>query len=255
LPVGLSTIGDLLRYSDPNWLLMLARGLSFILWGIVVSLAIGIIGGLLFQSRAAQHWIEIIASLMGLYGAWLLTEPDPSGLGEAQYATARKLVRAALVVAPASNGLQAMGSMPGMPHELGVGLGIIALGAGVFGVIGEFAKFVYLEKLALRVPHDGLARRARLLRWGFAITLGATVLIGGIMGLMYAFGTQPRAGSNAFMGIARGIAGLAFLVLWVMTIFFYIRMRRALREQVAMAQQVWGQATARAADSSMPTTG
>ncbi|WP_428938360.1 hypothetical protein [Fontivita pretiosa] len=255
-PVGLSTIGDLLRYSDPNWLLMLARGVSFILWGILVALVIGLLGGLLFQTSAAQQWVQIVASLLGLYGAWLLTEPDPSGLGEAQYAMARKLVRVALLVGLGGSVLQAMGATPGVPREIGFGLGVVAIGATVFGVVGEFAKFVYLGKLALRVPHDQLARRARVLCWGYGLTLGASVLIGGIMGLLLAAGPAPARPGAAFIGItcAAAIVGLAYLVFGVMTLLFYIRMRRTLREQVELARQVWGQATAAAADQQTPAT-
>jgi len=254
-PVGLSTIGDLLRYSDPNWLLMLVRGISFILWGILVALIVGLVGGVLFRTQAAQHWVQIVASLLGLYGAWLLTEPDPSGLGEAQYAIARKLVRVALMVGLGGSVLQAMGATPGVPREIGFGLGIVAIGAAAFGVVGEFAKFVYLGKLAQRIPHDQLAQRARVLCWGYGLTMGASVLIGGIVGLLL-IGRPAARTSPVFMGIACAVAivGLAYLVFAVMTFFFYIRMRRTLLEQVELARQVWGQATARAADQRTPAT-
>jgi hypothetical protein len=224
--------------------------MSFILWGIVVAIVVGIAGGLLFESPEVQSWLSIVAGALGVYGAWLLIEPDPSGLGEAQYATSRKLVRVALLVGVGGSVLDAMAeSLPGsLPRALIVGIVVIAAAAGIFGVVGEFAKFIYLEKLAKRMPDGKLAARARVLRWGFGITLGVLAVLGSILtiivalkGGIRAMGATPGAVFGALGGFM-AVAAIAFIVFGVMTLFFYIRMRRALFEQHAMAQQAWGSA-------------
>ena len=153
-PVGLSTIGDLLRYSDPSWLLKLARGLSFILWGIVVAIVVTVAGGMLLRNESAQAWVGIIGGALGLYGAWLLTSPDPSGLGEARSATSRKLVRIAMLVGVGGAVGQAMaqslsGAMPGSVILVST---FVAMLVSLFRAVGEFAKFFYLEKLACESP-------------------------------------------------------------------------------------------------------
>lgn len=245
-PVGLSTVGDLLRYSDPAWLLKLRDGMSFILWGILVAIIVSIAGAALRAALGAgdglQEWVGVIAGLLGVYGAWLLTEPDPSGLGEAQYATSRKLVRVALLVGLAGNVMSAIAATIPVPGAVRFGVGLLVMGASLFGVVGEFAKFIYLEKLALRVPDDALAARARLLRWGYGLTLAALVVVGILAMILARVGgpTQGGRGGMAALGCFGGIVGIAFLVFGIMTLLFYFRMRRTLIAQEAAARAVWG---------------
>jgi FtsH-binding integral membrane protein len=241
-PVGLSIHGDLLRYSDPQWLEMLVKGLTFILWGIVVVIVVNVLGGLV-RTPIPPSWIGIFAGLLAVYGAWLVTEPDPSGLGEAQYATSRKLVRAALLVGLGHQVLEAISNTFVLPEWLRPTLVIIGIAAGLAGVVGEFAKFVYLEKLALRLPNDQLARRARVIRFGLGITLAALVVFAGIAAIAGP-GTGPPATRGPLVGLVcvAGLALLCFLIFGIMALIFYIRMRRALIEQTSISRQVWGAA-------------
>ena len=113
-------------------------------------------------------------------------------------------------------------------------------------MVGEFAKFIYLEKLALRVPDDALAARARLLRWGYGLTLAAAVLIGAAALIVGLSGGPPGGGGLMVLGCFGGIIGLSFLVFGIMTLFFYFRMRRTLIAQEAAARAVWGKPQAQA---------
>ena len=82
-PIGLSTHGDLLRFADPTWVEKLALGVKWMLWGIVVSIGVGILGSCPGRATAGgpaiQQVFGLLGSLVGLYGAWLLTSPDPAG--------------------------------------------------------------------------------------------------------------------------------------------------------------------------------
>lgn len=239
-PVGFSTVGDLLRYSDPAWLTILTRGMSYILWGILVSILVAVVT-IPLRSELLNAWLSIAGGLLGVAGAWLLTEPDPSGLGEDQYATSRKLVRVALVVGLGGELVAALTQTLPIPEALQFVLTLAVGLAGLFGVVGEFAKFIYLEKLARRVPDVSLAERARLLRWGYGLTLAAAVIMGLIVAVFAASGGGPGRGIAA-IGCFGAIIGIAFLVFGIMTLFFYIRMRRTLIAQEAAARQIWGTA-------------
>src|SRR4051794_16734250 len=114
-PVGLSIHGDLLQFSDPGWVAGLARGAGLAFWGILISVGVGFVAGVV--GRVVGTWVAYLAAFAGdlvyLYGAWLLTEPDPSGLGEDRYGTARKTIRVALVVGLVQRLLQAGGGVGG----------------------------------------------------------------------------------------------------------------------------------------------
>jgi hypothetical protein len=239
-PVGLSIHGDLLRYSDPEWLLKLARGLSFILWGILVAIVVGIVGGFVSNDPALHHWLGIFGGAMGFYGAWLLTEPDPSGLGEAQYATSRKLVRVALAVGLGGSLLEALTATLQVPQEASGMFALVAVLAGIVAVVGEFAKFIYLEKLARRIPDEALARRARVLRWGYGMTLAVLAVVGAAVTLLAARGNRGAALGGAACLVLPIV--IAYIVFAVMTLFFYIKMRKALFIQNATARVVWSSA-------------
>ena len=173
-PAGLSTWGDLLRFSDPLWLSGLRRGTALVLWDVLVTILVAIAGVLLaeFSGPGTLEWIMLFGGLLGVGGAWLLTEPDPSGLGERQYAKVRKITRVALFVGVAASLTEALLATFGAPEMLAGTIGGAIVAAQLFGLVGEFAMFYYLEKLALRVPDEKLrsgrgssAGRSRS-RWG-----------------------------------------------------------------------------------------
>lgn len=184
--IGLSTRGDLLRFADPAWVEKLALGMKYILWGIVVSIIVGGLGGCLgsftTNPEAVVTAFGIVGGLLGLYGAWILTSPDPSRVGEDKHVTARKVVRIGLLFGVASQLLTvAFHGMANPPFLLVMLLVIGGTAAGLVSVAGEFAKFLYLEKLAERIPDHKLAGNARFLRWAFSIGLGCMVIFGGLM--------------------------------------------------------------------------
>lgn len=98
--VGLSTRGDLLRFADPTWVETVARGLKIILWMILVGFIAGAAAAALSATgnRAAAIPASLVAAIGSFYGVWLMTEPDPSGIGEDPNVTARKVVRFTLVL-------------------------------------------------------------------------------------------------------------------------------------------------------------
>lgn len=102
-PVGLVVHGTLLKYSNPKWVWGLKRGVSLIIWGIIIMIFAMVAGFVLAATVSPQAlvlmgvaWVLLYA--MMLMGWWLLTEQDPSGLGEDDYDTSRKIIRITLVI-------------------------------------------------------------------------------------------------------------------------------------------------------------
>lgn len=245
-PVGLSVQGDLLRFADPDWLEKLARGISFILWGLAVSVLCQA-GAVVLASLVHPGVGKIIAfagTLLAFYGAWLLTEPDPGGLGEEQYVTARKVVRVGLLVGLVC----ALASIPLGSGRLSapatIALGSAAALGGLAGVAGEFAKLVYLGQLAQRIPDQRLARRARFLRWAYGISYAAMVVGAASVGV--AAGTAGPTGPGTSL-VAAGcfmlVVTLALLAFLLMFLRLQYRFGKAFREQARLARETWAKAS------------
>jgi hypothetical protein len=150
--------------------------------------------------------------------------------------------------------------------------------AGLIGAVGEFAKFFYLEKLALRIPDAKLASHARYIRWGLVVALAALIVVGAIMAAVafragvpgFAAGWPPPApasmratgatsmpvpspvavggrGAGGFMAGAClvGVAGLAYLVFAIAALVLQWRLGRRFREQAELARRTWAGAANR----------
>jgi hypothetical protein len=267
-PIGLSTHGDLLRFSDPEWVEKLAVGIKYMVWGVVIMLALGIAGGCLIGRVGASpvflQGVMVLGGLIGVYGAWLLTDPDPSRIAEDRYITTRKIVRFALLVGVLSQVIRlAAKALPPMPAALFTLLIIAGVLTELIGVVGEFAKFSYLGMLADRVPAPNLARWARFLRWALA----ACTVLGAIYGaVMTLFGTwtgggtgpasssAPVSATQAAVGSTSpgsimptvclvGVLGMAVLAFGVMAFILYVRVGRRFREQADLARATWAAAS------------
>src|SRR5687767_5429673 len=90
--VGLSIKGDLLRYADPQWLRRVQVGLWLMFAGVICSIAMRLTSSWLFflLPREIAPLVYFGLGLIAVAGVWLVTSPDPAGLAEEQYVTARK---------------------------------------------------------------------------------------------------------------------------------------------------------------------
>ncbi len=251
-PVGLSTYGDLLRYADPAWVEKLALGMSVILWGIVL----GFVGGCLSRlagtsggtdAAAVRNLIAAGGQFVGIIGAWILTSPDPSGIGEDRCVNARRVVRIGLIFGLCSRLLWII--YPGVPT---VSLIIVATIFDLVAAIGTYAQYLYIEKLAERVPDRNLVGLAEFLRWGYSIAIVGLALLGGIAAVWYlnqpaAGGAAPGSGvvgvpvNSTATTIGAGVCffGLAVLVFSILCIILYIRAMKAFRQQAELARRTW----------------
>jgi heme/copper-type cytochrome/quinol oxidase subunit 2 len=282
--VGLSTYGDLLCYSDPVWLAKLRSGVSLILWGVlvmVVTVVLVVVVAIVLGARAAaraggtappatgpggmQAVLISLAPLAGyalmVAGSWLLTEPDPSGLGEDQYGTARKLIRVMLGIGVLNYLISAGMTMGPVPLSAYLGLHSLNFLCQVAGMVGTLAQLQYLKKLAARIPDDALAGRAQTIMWGYGVSYGIVMACGFISILILRPGMAPviTPGAGAGMGVMGAlavvgcftfIAGIAALVFGIMYLFMLERYRRAFTDQAKAAQATWAANTAPASGAS-----
>ena len=72
-PIGLSTRGTLLQYSDPAWISKVGRGLTIILWMMLVAIISGLLGATMGGNTLVQLF-QLVAAAIGFYGVWLITE-------------------------------------------------------------------------------------------------------------------------------------------------------------------------------------
>lgn len=162
-PVGESLRGDLLQFSNPAWLARLASGMGWIVvacilsmvlfWSmnILVRLWIGATNPSLFQ---AIFWVTTSAiGLARTVGIWKVTLPEPRLLDARQGPDARAIARVLLVGAFALTWTTApLTAIPRLQSAL-LGLAYIAMHA-----VGWVMLYVYLARLARRVPASGLVR-------------------------------------------------------------------------------------------------
>lgn len=238
-PIGLSTQGDLLRFADPDWLFKIALGLKIILWMILVKIVIGV-SSILIGDAVLAGLLWLSASCASFVGVWLMTEPDPSGIGEDPNLTARRIIRIALFLGIGGEALRMIADYSMTPGATATLLGILGVSAVLISLAGEFAKFVYYARLAARVPDDHSVRRANFLRWAYTITFGFLFVGGMVFGL--SFGAAPVFRPTSVFICAMTSAGIAFIVFSFTTLILLFRLRRAIADQALLARRTWAAA-------------
>jgi hypothetical protein len=240
-PVEFSTRGDLLHFSDPAWVSDLQTGIWCILLGIIM-IVMGVVAGMLIRMQNIRVDLSVAATIFSagaailhFYGAWLLTAPDPSGLGEDRYGTSRKLIRITLMFGILHHVVALLTMSHALSpnvHALTVAVGWVALLASVAGI---FAMLNYLGKLARRIPDEDLAVRAERLVVAFAIPLSIMAFFG-----LIAFASDGEFASIMMLfGCVVVLCLLAFLVIGSWYLAFLANLAGAFAIQVEIAEQAW----------------
>jgi hypothetical protein len=177
------SLSEPLRNAPGGWLRMLARGawitfagaaIFVIGRGAAVPLTIELLGNGVFSFLL---YAAAIGKLIMIVGSWILTEPNPTGIGEDRYGSAREFVRAALTIALVDMFLGYVA--PGlkmMPRSPWVRFGIKTT-TGLLAASGQVVLLYYLGSLALRIPSVWLARLADFLKVTMGMALVAYVLL------------------------------------------------------------------------------
>ncbi len=260
--IALSIHGDLLRFSDPVWVDRLAKGLLWIITGLIASVVFSILVGIVSAVVAgpgrtvSMRSLVLVGGLVGValglvtvLGAWWLTTPDPGQTETEPPITARRLARWCITAQVASSSLQMMG-IPGGGMAFGIPgvvttplqeiLMVAGMGMGIVVLIGDVAALIYLRQLALRIPRASLAKQTRIVMWGYA-SAQAMAMIFGIIVIRLMLSIAPGTlfvVPNMVIGIG-GCVGLALLVfsIWALVLLFLYRV--ALQRAAAKARATW----------------
>lgn len=250
--VAISLEGDLLRYADPRWVERLGRGSRFILNGLSAALLFAIATAILIvgprggaagttsvavDALAAICEVALLIGLVTAYcGSWMMTSPDPTRGGEDRYATSRKLVRIALLIGLANTAVQAGLEAISKPGAVDTLVSLIDTLANLAALVGWLAYLRYLAKLALRIPDEGLSKRARLLFGAFLLVPLAGGFLAVMAGLLVAFGPGGGAGGLGVCLVFTFV--MIMLVLVLLALRLQHRIGQACREQARLARQV-----------------
>lgn len=209
--IDFSVQGDLLQFSPVDWLKTLSQGARLVVVGILLAIVGGIVASIIDSVASTGEWIQqavgTIAFIVMTVGWWRLTEPDPSGLGEDRYGTARKLIRIGVMTGIVEHSLDIVIALADVQSRSTLlPLQLLSLALNLMSVIALFAQLVYLRKLMFRVPNLQLAKQAKTLIWAFAIGLPVSILLIFI---------AAAAGSALFFG-------LGFLAWLLVVVVMYI---------------------------------
>lgn len=190
-PVERSMRGNLLIHSAPDYLKQLHQGVFLIQASIALSFVFTILtivvsfftafgmggggggggaGGAMVPGAGGTaatvvlEWATSLTSIIGLWGWWLFSSPDPAFSGRDDGSQARQVVRITLVINAVVFFVSAVGSSVyfGNAHPILVTLGLLS---AVVWAVSFFASMLYLRWLTPRVPHEKAYKRAKTLMW------------------------------------------------------------------------------------------
>ncbi|MHC4774694.1 MAG: hypothetical protein ACYTBR_05410 [Planctomycetota bacterium] len=259
--VNLSARGDLLPFSDPDWLERLAKGMRLVLIGLVAAtvLQIGVVatsfatvGSTVFAAlTATAGLLGAGSSVVVVVGVWWLTTPDPARGDRERALSIRRLTRWCLVaqiaavpleVVSPTGGVGATGAGPPFGAAF-VSLAMAGLAMWLVVLVGYAAAFVYLRRLALRAPKPSLARQTKIVMWGYLSSQG----LGAVVGMLFLFvfsaavlggtagPTVPMVGI-VISGSAVTLGSLVFGIWALVLLFGYVAL---LKNAARAARAAW----------------
>jgi hypothetical protein len=241
--VALSMQSDMLSFANPYWLRTLARGATVLCVGLSLGLLFSLGSFLLPRFVRWPNYPFLIASIFGwpvvmLAGLWLVTAPDPVGLGEINYGRSRRFVRIGQLIGLVLAIPYGTGGLP-VTASSGVFLLFLLLHLGRNGlrIAVDIAFYDYLGKFAARIPSNSLARQARWFRVLVPALAGLTLLLY-LPFMTYLHVNGPtRVFQGPFISIYSvfsGVLTLAHLGLSIAEVSFMISYTRALRQRTEM---------------------
>jgi hypothetical protein len=237
-PVGLSIKGDFLCYSEPDWLESLRIGVDCMLGAVVVAIVAE------FISEPGGRLAGLASTILFWLGAWFLTMPDPSGLGEDRYGTSRKVIRITLLFSMVSQAADMAEKTVGVSSDMQIYFQIITVLSAISVLVGQVAMLDYLRKLAERLPSHYLAARARFLMYGIAISYSTLEIAGPVLKWVAPGGRGgPRGGGGGFECVV-ALAGVAYILFFIMYLLMLRRLGKIFKSAEVFARITWSMAIA-----------
>ena len=267
-PIERSVYGDLLRFSDPVWVDRLAKGVLWIIIGmlsrvvmrmfatVLIIFLLGVAGG--GQPPWALMSVlgmgpSLIATGLFVLGVWWLTSPEPGQIESESTFCARRIARWCAMAQILAVTLEWAGGNTGWQTPLMPLTPTLALlaAAGILMhiavLIGEFAGFSYLGKLASRITDHELASHTLIVKWGYVTGSAVGLVTSAVAAAVTTMvappppGAAPGAGpvfSPALPVVMIGGCAASLLILvfgiWAMILLF--RYRSAFRRAAKSAE-------------------
>jgi hypothetical protein len=255
-PIGAAIFGELLKFSLPTWVAGLRDGSRLVFIGaclvggsfglifclfIVAILAMWVMPSFFaFAATAALLLIPLgfVGGVTALIGWWLLTKPDPSGLGEDQYGTARRLIRISLAIWLIDlllSYLIGRSTVSILVHEIVVAIDIAA---SVVFAVGLGAQFRYIEKISARLPDPQLSKQAHNLRNVYAIAYALMIIPRKSLAIVP---INLPSGVRMAVECVSGLAALSVLTYFFRYFALMGSMTRRLSEETRASMLLWKQ--------------
>ena len=229
-----SLLSDHLRFSNPDWVLNLARGARWLIWSVLLGFILGMFSGVIEVVVPIEPLVvsllTFIPSAISLVGVWLFTSPEP-GRDELSAFTIRQAVRWVTVV------MVGLGLLSIALEDIHVVVATTVGGlSGVISLAQYIMLFVLARRLALRIPNNKLAKQTRTVMWGVIISMGGAFL-SGLVGVLL-MSQYPGDRMIIFMLplCAFGIAYLVFAIWSLVLLFWY---QRAATVAAQQAKESW----------------
>lgn len=220
-PVQFSSQGNLLCYSDPEWVQRLLWGVRLALWTILLWVFLAVAGGIagVFASLTGPTLLRFVplvtlalqigGGVVGLASLFLVTSQEPRISLTEDPVTLRKVLRTLAVVGFASGLVQTLVDM--FPASTATQLiGIAAAIVSLVWLVSYFGWFVYMRRFARRIPDEKLAKSTSRLMWLSGITVGlftAAGVVGSILAVMFTGGPGTGAGGPFAPATAPAVSG------------------------------------------------
>lgn len=237
LPLSESLRLELLRFGGKRWLRGAIRGAACLVGGLGGAIVAGALEILLWPTLLPDA-LSVRGMLLGapelaaLYGAWMIAAPEPERVALSQGMGVRSAARIAMTVGGAVAILQSvthvMGTT-GSPHWL-------TLVAFVVYTLGLAGLMFHLQLLCRRTASPALGWHASTLAWGL-IGVATLAVVGKIADPLIdkALGESLDRGE---MGTVMIAAMFGWFVMTCWSMFFLLRLRRALLGELAILKRI-----------------
>lgn len=237
--IGFSLHGDLLKYSDPNWVETLAGGMIWIIAGLVVGLVLGIAVGVSGAPRNGSlvTAATIASYLVSLVGYWKVTTPDPSKTKSAGL-NLRLVARYGWIAASVLNAVESAVNMQQSWAETS-----LLLFSQIANCVSTVGICLYAADLARRIPRQSLARQTHTVMWGsLVLEVVCAILFLLVTATLGTTAGAPSAGGTASSIAAVGLSCFAIiggLIFGIWAIVLLVKYHKALTQAAAQARTTW----------------
>lgn len=232
--VGWSVLGDQFRFCDPNWVESLARGSTWLAFGVLCTAVSG------FAGESLGAVVAALAGVAILIGGWMMTTQEPTRTpGRLELA-----IRICLALGLVSNIAAFFATVSSGSLAWEIGLGATIIGGKLAELAGVAMIFVLLRRYAFRVPNPSLARETRRVMIGFLLGLGllGATTVSALLTASAAVsgGTTATIVAPALAAAVFGCAGvIVFLVFGIWFIVLLFNYRGLLQRSAQQARETW----------------